>query len=178
MGPVVLDLQQGQAARRGHGLCLAGGKVVGVQVAHQRPRRDAEQPQLRFEGGAVVVEGLGVLQIADVLAEKDVAVPPGGKAGFLFGPKGQYPVGGAVRQEQRLGGVAPAAAEKVFPPLPDRREGIVAAVDDGAVVEKVAVRDAAQPGQGFLVAGHDGAAGQVGAGQHQGRRAAGRAVRQ
>ena len=178
MGPVVLHLQQGQAPLRGHGLGLPGGKIVGVQVAGQGPGHDAEQPQLGLEGGAVVVQGLGVFQIADVLAEKDVAVPPGGKARLLLGPQSQHPVGGAVRHDQRLGGVAPAAAEKTFPPLPDRHKGIVAAVHDGAVVEQVAVCDPLQPGQGLVVAGHHGAAGQVGAGQDQRRRAAGAAVRQ
>ena len=178
MGPVVLHLYKGQPAPVGHGPGLAGGEVVGVQIAGHHPRRSAEQPQLRVQGGAVVVEGLGVFEVPDVLAEKDMPPPPGGKARLLLGPEGQHPVGGAVRQKQRLGRIAPAAAEKVGPPPPDRDEGIVAAVDDGPVVQQVAVRHPLQPAEGLGVVGHHRAAGPVGAGQDQGGRAAGAAVGQ
>ena len=92
MGPVVLHLQQGQAPLRGHGLGLPGGKIVGVQVAGQGPGHDAEQPQLGLEGGAVVVQSLGVFQIADVLAEKDAwRSRPAAKPAFCSAPRASTP---------------------------------------------------------------------------------------
>ena len=178
VGPVVLHLQQRQPAAGGQGLRLPGGGIVGVQVAGQRPRRKAEQAGLRVQRGAVMVQRLGVFQVADVLAQKDVAAPARGEPGFLLGPEGQHAVGPCVGHGQRLGGVAPAAAVEVFPPAPHRRQRVVAAVDDGAVVEQPAVGHALQGLQRAGVIGQHRAAGAVGAGEHQRRRTAEGPVRQ
>ena len=125
----------------------------------------------------VMVQRLGVFQVADVLAQEGVTPPPGGKAGLLLRPEGHHPVGGPV-QQHRLGDPAPAAAQEVGRPLPDHRHRVVAPVADRPVVEQIAVGHAGQRGEGFVVVNEHRAARPVGAGEHHRRRAAGGAVGQ
>ena len=113
-----------------------------------------------------MVERFGVFEVADVLAQKRMAAAAEREPGLLLRPEGKDTVrrGG---QQQRLRRPAPAAAQKVRRALPQHRDRIIAAVLDRAVMQKEAVGDAVQRGEGFRVAGQHRAAGAVGAGQHK-----------
>ena len=92
---MVLQTPQGHALALGAGLGIAGGKKIGMRVAHQGLWPHLKQ--LFKVGGHFFIkgEGGGIFQIADVLAHKCLATARQADGGLELGP-GSHHAGGVL----------------------------------------------------------------------------------
>ena len=166
MCPVVLyaEKRHGKALRRL--LRFPRRKIVRMPVADEDGGPDAEQAQVRFQSGVVMIQHGGIFQISDVLAQKSMPFPPGCEGSFLLRTERNH-ARRVKGQQDGLGSIAAAAAEKDRRAAPKAQDGIVAAVYDGAIVQKIAVRDSRERFDRVLVFDQHRLAGPVGTCENQ-----------
>ena len=162
MGVVVLHLYKGQA----QGLGILGGHVIRVQVTGGESGFNVKQVLEMGDLLGIILQGLHVLQIADVLARKHIAALGQAEAGLLFRPAGQNALQRALHPQWK-GYIAPGAAGGVFLSLQHPAQGIVAPGLNLPVMEQKAVGNALQLFQSLGVFEKDGRVRQVGAGHDQ-----------
>ena len=68
---------------------VAGRKVVGMEVVGHDLRGDAEKPLVEVDGGAEVIEGIQVFEVADVLAQERELVAGQAEGVLLCGAHGE-----------------------------------------------------------------------------------------
>jgi len=114
MRRMVLDLRDGQPAAVGE----AGRGIVGMQVAGDAARFDGQQARQVVGRRFLRAARLGRLQVADVLAEKDLAAARE-RHGVLqvAADRQQRRRGAADRNRQRR--ITPRAAQHLFAPRHD-----------------------------------------------------------
>lgn len=95
MGVVVLNLHQRQGFPAAPRLGVGSGEIVRMEVADQLRHLDAKQTLKVGDLSLIVGQGLGIFQVADVLAQEEGPALRQGKRGFLFCAAGQNP--GTVR---------------------------------------------------------------------------------
>ena len=124
-------------------LGIAGGEIVRMQVADQHLRVNIKQALKVADLLFIVFQGLQVFQVPDVLAEEGVLALGRTETGLLFRAAGKkMPL--QPRYRHRLGHIAAGPPCKVFMPVQDPAERVVAAGLDHAVMQQEAVRNAPQ----------------------------------
>ncbi len=163
VGVVVLHRQPRQIATR---FGVAGRGVVGMEIVGDQLRGDAEDLLQVVDGSGEGILDLGVLQIADVLAQIS-AIALGEADGVLqLGAEGQH-LRLRPGEEDAPRHVAPGATQQQRLTGHDPGDRIVAAGVDRAVVTEDGVGDAGQTFPRFVVAVGDRFVAAVGAGHHQ-----------
>ena len=135
---VVLDADLGQVELERP----LGREVLGVQVVGDELGVDAEEPLVERSRGLEGLERLGVLHVADVLADERVAAREQRERVLLLGAGGQDVGVGLEGQRERERRVAAAAAHRLDEAVDHAHDRVVVAREDRAVVEQERVGDA------------------------------------
>ena len=120
---------------------VLGGQVLGVQVVRHDPRVDVEQPAEVLDALGERAQGLGVLQVPDVVGDEGVTVPGQAERVLKLGAAGQHGPGEAAAYRDGFGHVAAGAPEQHRPPADGAGDRVVGPDVDGPVVDQERVRD-------------------------------------
>ncbi len=123
-----------------------GGEVVGVGVAHHRLWLQIVQPEEVVDDAAKGLEGLGGLQVADVLADEDLGVGRDGYRVLEMRAHRQQGREGAPDLD-RKGGVAARASQDQFASQEHPGDRVVHVPSNGPVVDQEEVGDSPETSQ-------------------------------
>ena len=162
VGMMVLHLYKGQTQALG----ILGGHIIRVQVTGDQGRFNIKQMLEMGDLLGIILQGLHILQIANVLAGKNIASLGQAEAGLLLRSAGQNALQRPFHPQGK-GHIAPGAAGGILLTFQHPAEGIVAAGLDLPVMEQKAVGNAPQFVQGLGIFEKNGRIRQVGAGHDQ-----------
>jgi hypothetical protein len=160
---MVLDPEQvhvGQVER------VLGGQVLRMQVMGHDLRVDVEQPAEMLDALGERAQGLGVLQVPDVVGDKGVAILGQAERVLQFGPAGQHGTGEPAGHRDGFGDIAAGPPDEHRPATEHPGDGVIRPDVNGPVVGEERVRDPAEPGQHLVIVVDDRLVGAVPAGQH------------
>jgi len=142
-------------------------EVIGVEVVDDDLRFDAQQLLQVADGVAEEGKGFGIVELADMLTEKDLAPPGQGDGVLQFATDREQGFGERAGEQDRLGDVAAAPAHDHGRPGGHTDDGVVAALQDFAIMQQKGVGNPAQARQGLLIADGDRFLAEVAAGHDQ-----------
>ena len=161
MRVVVLDAFEGQVQLHR----VLGGQVLRVQVVGHDLRVDVEQPAEVLDALGERAQGLGVLQVPDVLRDEGVAAPGQAERVLQLGAAGQHRAGEGAGGRDGLGDVAAGAPDQHRAAAERPGHRVVGPDVDGPVVSQERVRYPAEPVPRLVVPVDDRLVGDVSAGQ-------------
>ena len=162
MGVVVLHHEPWQSPLLGVGR----REIVRVPVAYQQLGRNVKKALKVGDLRGIVLVGFHILQIADMLARESVAGLGEAEARLLLGSAGQDPML-HLAHLHRKGHIAAAAAGKILLAVEHPAERIVTAGLNVAVVQQIALGDAAQLIGRLVILVHDRRVGEIRACHHK-----------
>lgn len=161
---MVLDADDLQPGAQGE----AGGEIVGMGIGRHGNRAEIVEPVQAGDDAAKGVEGLGRLQVADVLTDEDIRSDGDGDGILQVRPHRQD-----GRQRPREGngerGVSPGPAEDELAPHHDAGDGVVHVSRNSAIVHQEAIGHAAEPRQGLPLLRADRLVREIAAGGDHGK---------
>ena len=137
MGMVVLHLK----VVPWQALAIARGLIVGMHVADDQLGLHVKQPLIECDRGAIVLERLQVLHVANVLAQEGILVARQTKGILEFGATGQH--GTRLEgQANRKGRIPPGSSHRLRPARRHEPDTVVIARIDATIVQKKTVSNA------------------------------------
>jgi hypothetical protein len=159
MCPVVLDGKNGEAGF----LCGLCGKILGVEVRYNLARQDTEE---LLQARCLTVEsqeGFFGLQVADMLADEDIAAAAHGHRVLEVRPYGKK-FGKIVTDAHRQRSISPGAAHHQLASEHDANQRIVHVTVNRPVVYEEDVGNFPEPGYRVILIRADGLVGDVSTG--------------
>ena len=164
MGVMMLDLDHRQAEFA----TQLGRQIFGMPVDRDGCGTMIQQVAVEIEIATVVVEGVGLLEVALMLRQHGRTVLDQAESGLeLAAERKQLGGGGeALGQRYRLGGIAARPAQQARPARHDPDHGVVDPVGDGPVMDQGVGGDGRQASPGIRVVDRLRLVGEVAAGHH------------
>ena len=164
---MMLHADQAQAALAGPLFSPACGEIAGVQIVHNGLRFNFKCVHQVAQGLLKEPQTCRVFKIADVLAL--IGEPAAGQREHVLqmASNGEQRRG-FERQRHSEWNKTPGATDDLRLAIDKRNDGIVAALQDLAVVHEECVSDSNEAGAGFVVVDGDGLFAEIRRGHHQG----------